>query len=199
MTRTAASKLARLASRQIPIQRSSTSTLFRSTPRLIRPALSTHSVLRAFSAQPSIRKGLSPESAEPAPPSVTSDAATNLSPTELTQSEYNEISDQYMDDLVAKLEELQEQREDVDVEYSAGVLTLVFPPLGTYVINKQPPNKQIWLSSPISGPKRYDWVVLSEGQDSKEGTGQGEWIYLRDGTSLDDIFLKELGVAVAVE
>uniref|UniRef100_A0A914RUA2 Frataxin n=1 Tax=Parascaris equorum TaxID=6256 RepID=A0A914RUA2_PAREQ len=25
---------------------------------------------------------------------------------------------------------------------------------GTYVINKQTPNRQIWLSSPISGPKR---------------------------------------------
>ena len=26
---------------------------------------------------------------------------------------------------------------------------------GVYVINKQTPNKQIWLSSPISGPQRY--------------------------------------------
>ena len=29
--------------------------------------------------------------------------------------------------------------------------------LGTYVINKQSPNRQIWLSSPVSGPKRYDF------------------------------------------
>ena len=35
------------------------------------------------------------------------------------------------------------------------------PPKGTYVLNKQPPNKQIWLSSPVSGPKRYDWVDLA--------------------------------------
>ena len=33
----------------------------------------------------------------------------------------------------------------------AGVLTLKLPSSkGTYVINKQPPNKQIWLSSPTS-------------------------------------------------
>lgn len=32
----------------------------------------------------------------------------------------------------------------------AGVLTLKLGDKGTYVINKQPPNKQIWLSSPIS-------------------------------------------------
>lgn len=35
------------------------------------------------------------------------------------------------------------------------MLSLVLPPNGTYVINKQPPNKQIWLSSPVSGPDRY--------------------------------------------
>lgn len=76
----------------------------------------------------------------------------------------------------------------------SGVLNLTFPPNGTYVINKQPPNKQIWLSSPITGPKRFDFVIASEGQDVKEGTGEGEWMYLRDGTTLDEILLKEVGV-----
>lgn len=39
------------------------------------------------------------------------------------------------------------------------------------MINKQPPNKQIWLSSPSSGPKRFDydrdnaqWFSTKEGQ-----------------------------------
>lgn len=73
-------------------------------------------------------------------------------------------------------------------------MNLVFPPAGTYVINKQPPNKQIWLSSPISGPKRYDYVILSEGQDSKEGTGVGAWIYLRDMSTLADLLRDEIGV-----
>lgn len=78
----------------------------------------------------------------------------------------------------------------------AGVLTLAFPPIGTYVINKQPPNKQIWLSSPTSGPKRYDYVVVGEGQHQKEGGGAGDWIYIRDGSSLCEVFLKEIGVDV---
>lgn len=40
-----------------------------------------------------------------------------------------------------------------------GVLTAVISEaFGTYVINKQAPNKQIWLSSPVSGPKRYDYI-----------------------------------------
>lgn len=104
-----------------------------------------------------------------------------------------------MDRLLVELEEVQEAREDVDVEYSAGVLTLAFPPSGTYVINKQPPNKQIWLSSPISGPKRYDWVVLGEGQDEKEGCGKGEWVYLRDGSTLVELMRKEVGIDLAEE
>lgn len=73
-------------------------------------------------------------------------------------------------------------------------MTLIFPPIGTYVINKQPPNKQIWLSSPISGPKRYDWVVSGEAQNQKEGGGQGKWVYLRDGSTLNEMLEKEVGV-----
>jgi frataxin len=76
-------------------------------------------------------------------------------------------------------------------------------PLGTYVLNKQPPNRQIWISSPVSGPKRYDWVLVKgEGQDQKEGTGidvegdlrGGQWVYLRDGSSLTQLLKKELDV-----
>lgn len=78
--------------------------------------------------------------------------------------------------------------------HQAGVLNLSFPPNGSYVLNKQPPNKQIWLSSPITGPKRFDFVIESEGQDVKEGTGVGDWVYLRDGTALSDVLLKEVGV-----
>ena len=72
------------------------------------------------------------------------------------------------------------------------------PELGTYVINKQPPNKQIWLSSPVSGPKRYDWVVLGDGQNEKEGTAAGNWIYLRDRSSLNDLIRDEMGVDLSM-
>ena len=70
---------------------------------------------------------------------------------------------------------------------------------GTYVLNKQPPNKQIWLSSPITGPKRFDWVVTGEGADQKEGGGSGDWVYLRDGTSLTELIRKELGVELGID
>lgn len=33
----------------------------------------------------------------------------------------------------------------------------------------------------------------------KEGSGQGDWVYLRDGSSLTEIIRKELGVDVGVD
>lgn len=77
-------------------------------------------------------------------------------------------------------------------------MTITATSIGTYVINKQPPNKQIWLSSPISGPKRYDWCLIGEGQSEKEDTGSGGWIYARDGSSLNELILEELGVDLSV-
>lgn len=49
--------------------------------------------------------------------------------------------------------------EDYDVSFGSGVLTIKLGgDLGMYLINKQTPNKQIWLFSPSSGPKWYEWT-----------------------------------------
>lgn len=116
-------------------------------------------------------------------PSSDSDADSD----ELSIEEYHRLSNRYIDTLVSILEQLQEDRADVDCEYSAGVLTLYFPPHGTYVLNKQPPNKQIWLSSPVSGPKRYDYVKI-------KGSREGDWVYGRDGSRLSELLERELGL-----
>jgi frataxin len=60
-----------------------------------------------------------------------------------------------------------------------GVLTVKLGSHGTYVINKQTPNRQIWLSSPLTGPFRYDWH-------------KGHWVYHRDGRELLSQLQKEL-------
>ncbi len=39
--------------------------------------------------------------------------------------------------------------DDADAELSQGVLNLKLGSIGAYVINKQAPNKQIWVSSPV--------------------------------------------------
>jgi len=86
--------------------------------------------------------------------------------------EYHRISDNTMDGLLDQLEVIVDELGDADgsyeVEYhvcrfctihsllcslslhkQSGVLTLKLGEHGIYVINKQPPNKQIWLSSPF--------------------------------------------------
>ena len=62
-----------------------------------------------------------------------------------------------------------------EVGVASGVLTLSMPPHGTWVINKQTPNRQLWWSSPLSGPRRYEF---SEGGKDGEGA-EGAWTYTR--------------------
>ncbi|KAJ3907839.1 hypothetical protein F5879DRAFT_794839 [Lentinula edodes] len=106
-----------------------------------------------------------------------------LNVSSLSMEQYHKLSDDAMDTLVENLEELIEDHGDssFEVEYHSGVLTLKLGDKGTYVINKQPPNKQIWLSSPFSGPKRYDYTE-----------SDGSWRYSRDNKPLDDLLNEEL-------
>ncbi|GEM10861.1 frataxin [Rhodotorula toruloides] len=107
----------------------------------------------------------------------------------LSEREYHEISNAAMDHFTQYLEEKLEELDvdGSDVEYSpstcgkSGVLTVKLGDHGTYVINKQPPNKQIWLSSPISGPKRYDYDLEHR-----------VWFYHRDGDLMHDLLNREL-------
>ncbi|SPO03337.1 uncharacterized protein DNG_06019 [Cephalotrichum gorgonifer] len=118
---------------------------------------------------------------------------TTFEVAELSDHEYHELSDYYLNRICAKYEEIQDESDNVDVEFSAGVLTITFPQIGTYVINKQPPNKQIWLSSPLSGPKRYDYVFVKDTQNSTE---VGNWLYSRDQSSLRNLLLEETGADI---
>ena len=90
-----------------------------------------------------------------------SDAMTNFMP----EAVYHRIADDTLDSISELLVTLEESDEldDVDIECSMGVLNIrLGPSLGTWVINKQTPNRQLWWSSPISGPRRYELVVQSK-------------------------------------
>ncbi|KAL9046251.1 MAG: hypothetical protein Q9214_000869 [Letrouitia sp. 1 TL-2023] len=132
-----------------------------------------------------------------------SSSTRTSAPTPLSPDAYHGLADKFFHNLIRRLEALQEERDDVDSDYSAGVLTITFPPHGTYVINKQPPNKQIWLSSPVSGPKRYDWLGeqprVEESKKGEDGSPvvddvAGDWVYMRDGSLLSELLKGELGV-----
>ncbi|KAI1132347.1 mitochondrial chaperone Frataxin [Nemania abortiva] len=186
MARAGVARLARTAVRGIATRSAvSASTRQFTFSRSQAPNLNVRPSLRSlFSTSQRLAKPLS------------ADELKAAQPANITDGEFHEIADNYIERLLAEYEKMQDTRADIDVEYSSGVMNLTINDLGTYVINKQPPNKQIWLSSPTSGPKRYDWVVISEGQDQKQDTATGNWIYLRDGSSLTDLLREETGVDV---
>ncbi|KAK3343648.1 hypothetical protein B0T25DRAFT_614839 [Lasiosphaeria hispida] len=158
------------------------------------PRLSASVSASKFISSSADRKGITPDDKPPTPREPVAIPVVKT-PAEISDSEYHAVADEFMERLLNHLEELEDARDDVDVEYSAGVLNIRFgPDIGTYVVNKQPPNKQIWLSSPKSGPKRYDYVLLGDGQNDKQETACGEWLYLRDNSTIAQIFEDELGI-----
>lgn len=98
----------------------------------------------------------------------------------LKPDDYRHFADDTLELISTDIEDFFEDRdiEEADVDESAGIVT-IRTGRGVYVINKQPANKQIWLSSPVSGPKRFDYV-------------DGRWVSLRDSAILHDILAKEM-------
>ncbi|KAG9452617.1 hypothetical protein H6P81_005521 [Aristolochia fimbriata] len=101
----------------------------------------------------------------------------------LQEGEFHRLADSTLNDLQEKLEEYGDsvQIDGYDVDYGNQVLTVKLGTLGTYVLNKQTPNRQIWLSSPISGPSRFDWDQSSQ-----------TWVYRRTKASLLPLLETEL-------
>lgn len=84
------------------------------------------------------------------------------------QSVFDQLEDNLADHLEADLE--------------SGVLTVTFQEEGEYVINRHLPNRQIWMSSPISGGIHFNY-------DEKTGN----WVSTKDSTVIfQDVFASEL-------
>ncbi|KDN45604.1 Frataxin [Tilletiaria anomala UBC 951] len=131
----------------------------------------------------------------------------NFKRANLTMTEYNKVSnltlDSLQDKLEAVIEEADQNGEDWDIEAAAGVLNVKFGSHGTYVINKQPPNQQIWLSSPYSGPYRMSFASASEDKDGNStGETGGLWFSKREGqdtVELWSLLRTEIGRIVSEE
>uniref|UniRef100_A0A673V2G1 Frataxin, mitochondrial n=1 Tax=Suricata suricatta TaxID=37032 RepID=A0A673V2G1_SURSU len=111
-------------------------------------------------------------------------------PGSLDETTYERLAEETLDSLAEFFEDLEDKPYTLEVyavSFGSGVLTVKLGgDLGTYVINKQTPYKQIWLSSPFSGPKCYDW------------TGES-WVYVHDGVSLNELLATELTRAFETE
>ena len=111
---------------------------------------------------------------------ASSSAGATRSASSAAGDDYVALADECLDAILEKADELSDDRDDVEVELASGVLTLKTPE-GTWVLNKQVPNRQLWLSSPVSGPCRYEHV-------------DGTWTHTRDGSSLAELLERELGL-----
>ena len=92
--------------------------------------------------------------------------------TEMTEVEFHRYADATLDELLERLAAIENTTittmsnnndddndgddDDIDITCASGVLTINLGPIGCWVINKQTPNRQLWWSSPISGPRRYE-------------------------------------------
>ncbi|KAL4201835.1 hypothetical protein AMTRI_Chr02g218070 [Amborella trichopoda] len=74
----------------------------------------------------------------------------------LQEDEYHKLADATISDLQGKFEEYGDciQVDGFDIDYGNQVLTVKLGNLGTYVLNKQTPNRQLWLSSPDENPEK---------------------------------------------
>ena len=77
----------------------------------------------------------------------------------MSEETYDKLADYAMELLIEQIEseDLLADIEGFDAHYADGVLTLRLGPHGIYVVNKQPPNQEIWLSSPV----RYFFLCIN--------------------------------------
>ena len=79
-----------------------------------------------------------------------------------TLSHVHDVTDRWMDDNGLL---------DCDIDYDMGVLTISLGTKGTFILNKQVPTRQIWLSSPASGPSHYCFCQKTQAwRDTRNGS-----------------------------
>lgn len=94
----------------------------------------------------------------------------------MNNSEFSKIAETVIAHIAYRIEE---QNQDIDVDLQSDILNIDTAD-GTYVINKQSAAKEIWLSSPVSGPYHFFYE-------------QGKWKN-KTGLELMSILTDELGI-----
>ena len=99
----------------------------------------------------------------------------------MDESRFAALADETLARLMEKLEDALGDRADIDLQ--DGILTIELERGGRYVINKHAPNRQIWLSSPVSGATHFAY-------DEERG-----WLDTRGTATLGATLERELAAA----
>jgi frataxin len=103
------------------------------------------------------------------------------------QSRFDALADAFLSGLAERVEDA---LDSVEVDLINGILTIETEDRRSFVINKHGPNRQIWLSSPISGAHHFDADL------SPDSPGAGKrWIATRSGADLIAVLAADLSSA----
>lgn len=117
-----------------------------------------------------------------------------------TEAEYHLVADESLEeivDLLVPLEESDELGDNVDINYAQGVLNINLGTAGCWVLNKQTPNRQIWWSSPISGPRRYEFTT--QGRTAEDWKCTRELDVATEGGNLRESLVLEIASVTGVQ
>ncbi|GBG28481.1 Frataxin, mitochondrial [Hondaea fermentalgiana] len=109
----------------------------------------------------------------------------------MSENQFEQLVGELFHELESTFDELAMQAEDATGELCEAtamqdVVEVNLGNLGVWVMNKQTPNRQVWLSSPVSGPKRYRYEASNQ-----------TWVNTRDGHELSPFVVKEMEDALA--
>ncbi|CCW63397.1 unnamed protein product [Phytomonas sp. EM1] len=115
-----------------------------------------------------------------------------------TDVNYNRAADDFLERIEVVLDELVNDNIR-DINLSDGVLTIETTQ-GTFLFNKQAPNLQLWLSSPISGPHHYDMVEGAQTTSPQgEGASRVRWVCECDGHDLKEKVQEEFSEVLGIK
>jgi frataxin len=82
-----------------------------------------------------------------------------ISTTDTTDDVFHAAGDVALEGILTVLEEATADPRELisDIDLIDGVLVVVVDGVGTWVLNKHGVTRQIWVSSPLSGPSKYNF------------------------------------------
>lgn len=108
----------------------------------------------------------------------------NLKHKQISEKEFIIKAEEEVDDIYNHLDNDKYLDKLTTLELHDGVLEITINKKHFYVINLQRPNKQIWLSSPISGPQRFEYY--------ENENNEMFWINIRNNKSIRELLNEEI-------